>query len=311
MGGKVLGTLMRPGTVPASVCQKCARHPPSAVLIREQSEKLAPERAMADHARDRFGQWARTMLAHRHGRHGVHHDAERAHTVYQTSTIGALLAGIYDGEVTITELLTHGDFGLGTFNRLDGEMLVLDGVCYHLRADASITVADGDDLTPFAVVTWFYADTTISIASRTTRTELLAMIDRAVSSANLIHAIRITGSFAHVRTRTVVAQAVPYPPLTKATAEEPITDFAHLPGTLAGFRMPDYEQGISVAGYHFHFIDDHRRRGGHALDFELHGGEIAVCSSSELHLSVPRSGAFLAADLSPADIAEQVHRAED
>ncbi len=79
---------------------------------------------------------------------------------------------------------------------------------------------------------------------------------------------------------------------------------------MAGFRMPDYEQGISVAGYHFHFIDD-RRRGGHVLDFELHSGEIAVCSSSDLHMSVPRSGVFLAAELSPADIADQVHRAED
>ena len=68
--------------------------------------------------------WAHAMAAHRCGRE-----------VYQTSTMGALLDGVYEGDVTTRELLRHGDFGLGTFNRLDGEMLVLDGVCYQLRGD--------------------------------------------------------------------------------------------------------------------------------------------------------------------------------
>ena len=91
--------------------------------------------------------WARAMLAHRHGSE-----------VYQTSTMGALLDGVYDGDVTIRELLRHGDFGLGTFNGLDGEMLVVDGVCYQLRGDGSARVADPEQRTPFAVVTWFAAD---------------------------------------------------------------------------------------------------------------------------------------------------------
>ena len=72
---------------------------------------------------------------------GVHRD-QADHAVYQTSTMGALLDGVYDGDVTIAELLRHGDFGLGTFNHLDGEMLVLDGVCYQLRGDGSAAVAD-------------------------------------------------------------------------------------------------------------------------------------------------------------------------
>src|ERR1700757_1765539 len=90
--------------------------------------------------------WAHAMLAHHHGRE-----------VYQTSTMGALLDGVYDGDVTIRELLRHGDFGLGTFNGLDGEMLVLDGVCYQLRSDGSAQVAESDQRTPFGVVTWFDA----------------------------------------------------------------------------------------------------------------------------------------------------------
>ena len=102
----------------------------------------------ASGAYDRFRHWAATLLAH-----------QRAGSeVYQFSTIGALLDGVYDGDVTVAEILRHGDFGLGTFNHLDGEMVVLDGVCYRVRADGTATRADPTDRSPFAAVTRFHAD---------------------------------------------------------------------------------------------------------------------------------------------------------
>ena len=89
------------------------------------------------------------MLAHRTAGHGIHHDAARARTLYQTSTMAALVDGIYDGSTTIGELLEHGDFGVGTFNHLDGEMNVNEGVCFHLFSSGEARVASPDDLTPF------------------------------------------------------------------------------------------------------------------------------------------------------------------
>ncbi|GII54118.1 alpha-acetolactate decarboxylase [Planotetraspora thailandica] len=263
-----------------------------------------------DPARERFLRWARTVLSHHRGEHGVHQDAELARTVYQTSTMSALLEGVYDGDVTIADLLTHGDFGLGTFNHLDGEMIILDGVCYHLRADGTAGVAAPGDRTPFAVVTRFVPDITLRIGAPATRDDLVRMIDKAVTSANLIHAVRISGVFSRVRTRTVMAQTPPYPPLTEATAGEPVTEFTGVTGTLAGYRTPDYEQSISVAGYHLHFIDDEHTRGGHLLDCELTHGEVSVGSSADLHLSLPTTQAFLNANLSPSDVAEQIRRSE-
>ncbi len=251
----------------------------------------------------------RTMLAHHNGRGGVHGDAERAHTVYQSSTIGALLAGIYDGDVTIAELLEHGDFGLGTFNRLDGEMIVLDGVCYHLRADGSARVAAAQELTPFAVVTWFQPDATIELASAT-REELAALVDHTIPSENLLYALRIDGTFKTVSTRTVAEQSKPYPPLTEAAAGQALAEFREVSGTLAGFRTPDYEQGISVAGYHLHFIDQERAHGGHVLGFELEQGRIQISASSDLQLSLPRSGAFLDAKFSLEHMADEIESAE-
>jgi acetolactate decarboxylase len=262
---------------------------------------------MGADARDRFRAWARTLLSHHHG---VYHGTAPASETYQTSTMAALLDGIYDGDVTIAELLTHGDFGLGTFNHLDGEMVVLDGVCHRLRADGSASIAARDDRTPFAAVTWFRPEITIPVSSPAGRRDVVSVIDEAIKTTNLIQAIRIDGTFSQVRTRTVMAQSPPYPPLTKATANEPITDFGHIAGTLAGFRTPDYEQGISVAGYHLHFINEPRTRGGHCLDYEIERGEIRISTSSELHLSLPRNEAFLKADMSPGNAAQQIRQTE-
>jgi acetolactate decarboxylase len=256
-------------------------------------------------ASESFRALARAILAH-HTRRAGH----RAGEMYQTSTMTALLDGIYDGDVNIAELLSHGDFGLGTFNHLDGEMVVLDGVCYHLRADGSASIAAGDERTPFAAVLWFRPDTTIKITAPADRNALSRLIDTAIPSPNLTSAIRVSGSFTRMRTRTVMAQRPPYPPLTEATAHEPVTDFGQVTGTLAGFRTPAYEQGISVAGYHLHFLTQDRDHGGHALDFEIGHGEVTIATASELHLSLPRTGPFLSADLPTADASGQIRQAE-
>jgi acetolactate decarboxylase len=43
-------------------------------------------------------------------------------TLYQISTSSALVEAVYGGSVYSSVLLEHGDFGLGTFEGLDGEI---------------------------------------------------------------------------------------------------------------------------------------------------------------------------------------------
>ena len=147
---------------------------------------------MSNDTHGAFRNLAQTILSHHHG---ARHSPAAAAEVYQTSTIAALLDGIYDGDVTIAELLTHGDFGLGTFNHLDGEMVVLDGVCHHLHSTAA-PASRPDDQTPFAAVTWFQPETTLSVSDATSRQGIFDLINQAIKTANLIQAIRITGTFA-------------------------------------------------------------------------------------------------------------------
>jgi acetolactate decarboxylase len=264
----------------------------------------------SDTAQARFRRWAGTMLAHRRGAHEIHHDAAQAHTLYQTSTMSALLDGIYDGSVTIAELLEHGDFGVGTFNHLDGEMVVNDGVCFHLFASGEAREPSPDELTPFAAVTWFEADTTFGVPTPISRADLLAQIDGSVSSENLFYGIRVTGRFATVSTRTAARQEAPYRPLAEATEDESEQTFEATAGVLVGFRTPDYEQGISVAGYHLHFLNDQHTAGGHAFDFVLEDGLVEISTVSEMRLSLPTSGPFLEADLHGRDMEAEIRKSE-
>ena len=135
------------------------------------------------------------------------------HTIFQSSLMTALLDGIYDGELTIGELLGHGNFGIGTFDALDGEMIIVDGVCYQVRGDGSATVADLEQHSPFAVATNFVPRIVREAPPGMCRKELSEFISGILPSENYMYAVRITGVFESVRVRTVTKQQRPYRPM--------------------------------------------------------------------------------------------------
>lgn len=236
--------------------------------------------------------------------------AGQSRTLWQTSLMSALLAGIYDGVTTVGEVLNHGDFGVGTFNHLDGEMVVLDGVAYHLHADGTVSDASKDDRTPFAAVVRFTEDTAIPVGHPATRHETLNKFERTVPSTNLMYAIRIDGEFDDVTTRTVREQQPPYPRFTEVTAGQATRSSGPVIGSVVGFRLPSFEEGISVAGYHLHHVTDDRRSGGHVLDFTLRRGDIRAMVVEDLQIRIPSDPAFLAANLNQGDISAQIHDTE-
>jgi acetolactate decarboxylase len=256
--------------------------------------------------------FARSLVAHARDRHSVApgRDPVAAREIYQSSTMAALLDGVYDGGVTYGELELHGDFGLGTFNALDGEMLAVDGVYFHLHADGSVDRVRPDEKTPFAAVTFFRGDEQQHCTGPIGRLELEAVLDEMAPSQNVFAAVRIDGRFERVATRTVTRQSHPYRPLAEATASQTVNEWSDLAGTIVGFRSPDYAQGLSVAGYHLHFIDHDRRRGGHLLDFVLAEGTLQIDTESGLHLELPQTREFLEDDLSGHDVDREIRSAE-
>jgi len=225
--------------------------------------------------------------------------------------MSALLDGVYDGEMTVAQLLEHRDFGLGTFNALDGEMVVLDGVCYQLHDGGRARLADPEQRTPFAVVTTFATSCRLTLPEGSSRQQVSDLIGATISSENYLYAIRIVGEFDWVRTRTAARQHRPYPPLRDATRNEPVIQFDTASGVVAGFRTSLYELGIGVPGGHVHFIDAARQRGGHVLDYLCRRGTVDICLGTDLHLSLPLDDSFGRAYLSPDDLAQQVQQTEN
>jgi acetolactate decarboxylase len=233
----------------------------------------------------------------------------RAGELYQTSLMSALIAGIYEGDVTYGQIRKYGDFGLGTFNDLDGEMVGFDGTFYQLRSDGSARPVTGDQKTPFAVVTFFQPEQELDVAQQMAKSDFLAMIEKA-TDANLFSAVRVDGIVDEVRTRTVKRQVRPFPPLTEAAKHQAENVFTDVEGTLAGFRSPTYAQGIGVAGFHLHFLRQDKQAGGHALDYRLRGGKVQICTVHDLRVELPTSAEFLQTNFEDLSMNEEIKAAE-
>jgi acetolactate decarboxylase len=217
--------------------------------------------------------------------------------LYQVSTINALLQGVYEGVISIGELETHGDFGIGTFDGLDGEMLALDGNYYQIKTDGIVYPVSEDMTTPFATVTNFEADESYRLEKPMNLTELEQYLDRDLPSENFFYAIRVNGNFSHLKARSVPKQEKPYPKLADAVTNQAIFKFENVSGTLVGFRTPDYAKGINVQGYHLHFITENRSAGGHVLELELKNGTATIDTTTAFLMELPTSGNFSKLDL--------------
>ena len=230
-------------------------------------------------------------------------------TVTQFSTIDAVLAGDYDGHVTLRELRRHGDFGIGTFDALDGEMVLLDGVFYQVRADGVVSRPPDSATSPFASVVSFHPDREVRIAQPTDFAALRGLVDAAIPNLNNFCAVKVVGRFASVKVRSVPAQKKPYPPLVEVTKNQPVFVGEHISGTLIGFRTPDFGKGVNVPGYHVHFLSDDRAVGGHVLDFKLEEGTVYLDYCSKLALILPEGGDFGKINLG-VDRSKELEKAE-
>jgi acetolactate decarboxylase len=198
--------------------------------------------------------------------------ARRA-AIYQNATIDALLDGNYDGETSVARLKRRGDFGIGTFQKLDGEMVALDGRYYQMKSDGHVVEIADEVKTPFAAVTFFSPQYKMELPSPAGYAELQKRLDAARISQGRALAIRVHGEFAQVKVRSVPAQSPPYRRLVDVVKEQSVFEYKFVTGTLVGFWFPESMRHNNVPGYHFHFITDDKAAGGHVLDLALTRGE--------------------------------------
>jgi acetolactate decarboxylase len=210
----------------------------------------------------------------------------------QFSLLSALAADDYVGRTLLRNVLAAGDFGIGTFDRLDGEMIVLDGKIYQALADGSVRVADLDGTTPFAAVTFFNEDGRIENVGAATLDDLDEQIDRKLPHRNSPYAIRITGEFAKLVLRSVPAQSPPFKPLVEVVKHQVTWERHSLRGTLVGLRCPHWMGTLNVSGYHWHFLSDDHKIGGHVLACEFQGGLLRFDECKSIMIRIPQSPEF-------------------
>lgn len=215
--------------------------------------------------------------------------------LYQYSVIAALVDGVASHGTLVKNVMAHGDLGLGTFDSLIGEMVVVDGVVYHAFANKTVTVVDPETIeTPFAAVTTFESqiETSAAITNFTGFTASLPTWFGNTSITNHFAAYRLEGTF-NLRIRAPGGQCFALESLANVTARQTEWEYTNIEGTMVGFRTPKYAAEVNAAGDHLHFINANRTIAGHVLEVASVGNvDIKLAKITNIHVEVPSEGEF-------------------
>ncbi len=217
-------------------------------------------------------------------------------TIYQYSTINALMNGYYYMGVSVADMPEHGNFGLGTFEHLDGEMIVLDGNIYKAKSDGTVETIDRNDTSPYVNLVHFKTDKEFELGSIGSFKQLEAALDSLITDKNIAHAIKVRANFSYILVRSVPAQEEPYPPLTNIIPKDeycnPEEKQKEQKGTLVGFYLPSYFSELNKTGYHFHFISDDLKVAGHVYDCAFAKASVEAGLYRNINIQLPHDDIF-------------------
>ncbi len=228
--------------------------------------------------------------------------------IFISTPVNALVEGIYQQNIPVSEILHHGDFGLGTFNDLDGEMVILDGKIYQADSTGKVSEMDSKILTPFACTTFFKPVCFEEYKGRLNYSDFLKWIESLMPSPNIFYAFKIKGNFEFVRTRSVPKQEN-YRPLVEVAKDQPEFRYQNVNGTLAGFHTPSFMSSLNVPGLHLHFLSEDLSKGGHLLECITKEITAEIQFLYSLELSLPVNLDYLFWDFR-RDIVKDLNKAE-
>lgn len=218
---------------------------------------------------------------------------------YHYSIWAAFVNTIYDGNLTAAELKNKGDIGLGSYNALNGELVMLDGVLYEALGDGSVIEVEDDVKIAYTNATFFKEDQSLQFMGIGDYDALRAKLNEQLGSKNYFYAFKIHGTFQTLKLGGVPKQEKPYNQgLDVLIPDRPIFDRKNITGTMVGFYCPDYIGQINVAGYHLHFVSDDKESAGHVMEFsnatQLSGGFMKI---NKYQFDLPITPEFDSVDL--------------
>ena len=227
----------------------------------------------------------------------------------QVSLFSVLLSGRYGGVISIAELKKLGSMSIATMDRLDGEMQMIDGVVYQACADGSVHLPGDDATVPFGTVAEFHAERSLRLADIPSYELFEERLAELCPQKNVPLAVHFTGDFRGMKVRAVGRQEHDGIGLAEAAKNEAVFDFADCSGDLVGFRLPGYVVGVNAPGWHLHFMDTERRRGGHVVNFSLREGVLRCCHADDFQIRLPPPEVLAELDLG-RDWSKELKRAE-
>ncbi len=219
--------------------------------------------------------------------------------LFNANTRSAYQGGYYTGSHRISDVLTHGDTGLGALDGNDGELVIDRGVAYRTAEDGSTAELDGGVGTPYATVIPFRAEQSFGIDDPLDRAAFERRLAGLIPLANRIWALRIHGHFSAVTAGASARQRPPYRPLAEVMPTYHNLTHIDTTGTLVAFHCPIFLTGTDHVGGHYHWLSDDHGQGGHVVDFRLTRASVEVCEAAGYAVDLPTTAEFRDLDLAP------------
>ena len=233
-------------------------------------------------------------------------------TISQVSLLQGLTFGDYNGSIPVSRLKELGDTGIGTFDALNGELIMLDGTVYRAAFDGTVDVVADDEMIPFANVTYFDADEVMTMDSIKNVDALKEALDEKVkeTGGNRFYMVQIKGAYSTMSVRSEYAQKEPYEPLAKVLeTDQTFFDYKDIKGTVVGLYCPEYMDSLNAVGWHFHFISDDETAGGHVLDLSADSLEVSMDRTDGFAMELPDNEMFNNFDLT-VDQSDDIKKVE-
>lgn len=233
-------------------------------------------------------------------------------TIFQVALLQSLTQGYYDGIIKVSELKKHGDIGIGTFEGVNGEMIVLDGTVYQALGDGTVQKAADDETVPFSNVTFFDKDGSVELSDINDVNALKEKLNATVeqNGKNLFYFVKMSGTFEKMNVRSEIKQEKPYKTLDKALeTDQREFNFDNISGTVIALYCPDYMNGLNTPGWHFHFISDDKTKGGHLLDLQFANATAEYDATPEFEMCLTDNGDFQKMVLSK-DVSDAIKKVE-
>lgn len=211
--------------------------------------------------------------------------AQKPDVIHYISLNSAIRLGQYDGTATAADVMKYGDFGVGSEEALNSEIIFLDGKLYSIPATGKVTQLSLQRKIPFAAVKFFKSEVVITLNKDLQTLKQFEFYLDSLLDRNRFAAIKVTANFAYVKFRSFYEQQPPYVPLAEASAA--MFEHHDFNGTLVGFYTPKAAEVLNSPSYHFHIIDQAKTTGGHLLECKLSQAKIEIDYANQLVIDLP------------------------